>query len=96
MIVAIGVIVLRRTRPDLERAFRCPAVPAVPILAVLAAFYLMLNLPAATWIRFGIWMVLGLVVYFIHGRRHRRLATDPNYSREADANAASKRKSANV
>ncbi len=56
----------------------------------------MLNLPAATWIRFGIWMVLGFVVYFIHGRRHSRLATDPNYSREADAKAARKRRSANV
>ncbi|WP_167101744.1 amino acid permease [Mycobacterium sp. DL592] len=96
VLVAIGVIVLRRTRPDLKRAFRCPWVPVVPVLAVLAAFYLMLNLPAATWIRFGVWMVLGIVVYFIHGRRHSRLATDPNYSREADAEAARKRKSANV
>ena len=68
----------------------------VPVLAVLSAFYLMLNLPAATWIRFGIWMVIGFVVYFIHGRRHSRLATDPNYSREADAQAASKRRSARV
>jgi len=93
VLVAIGVIVLRRTRPDLKRAFRCPGVPVVPVLAVLAAFYLMLNLPAATWIRFGVWMVLGFVVYFIHGRRHSRLATDPNYSREADAAAASRRKS---
>ena len=96
VLVAIGVIVLRRTRPDLERAFRCPGVPVVPVLAVLSAFYLMLNLPAATWIRFGIWMVIGFVVYFIHGRRHSRLATDPNYSREADAQAASKRRSARV
>ncbi len=96
VLVAIGVIVLRRTRPDLERAFRCPGVPVVPVLAVLAAFYLMLNLPAATWIRFGIWMVLGLVVYFLHGRRNSRLATDPNYSREADAEAARKRNSASV
>ena len=60
---------------------------------VLAAFYLMLSLPAATWIRFGVWMVLGFGVYFIHGRRNSRLATDPNYSREADAAAASRRKS---
>lgn len=93
VLVALGVIVLRRTRPDLQRAFRCPGVPVVPILAVLAASYLMLNLPAGTWIRFGIWMVLGLVVYFIHGRRHSRLATDPNYSREAQTEAARKRPS---
>ncbi|CAN5605506.1 amino acid permease [soil metagenome] len=69
VLVAIGVVVLRRTRPDLERAFRCPGVPVVPVLAVLTAVYLMLNLPAATWIRFLIWMVVGLVVYFVHSRR---------------------------
>ncbi len=91
VLVAIGVIVLRRTRPDLERAFRCPAVPLVPILAVLASIYLMLNLPAATWVRFLVWMAIGIVVYLVYGARHSRLVTDPNYSREADAAAAGKR-----
>jgi APA family basic amino acid/polyamine antiporter len=91
VLVAIGVLVLRRTRPDLERAFRCPGVPVVPVLAVLAAFYLMLNLPGATWVRFFVWMVIGFVVYFAYGARHSRLATDPNYSREADSAAATKR-----
>jgi basic amino acid/polyamine antiporter, APA family len=81
VLVAIGVLVLRRTRPDLPRAFRCPGVPVVPILAVLASLYLMLNLPAATWIRFAVWMVVGLVVYFAYGARRSRLRTDPNYSR---------------
>ncbi|MGH3865505.1 MAG: amino acid permease [Pseudonocardiaceae bacterium] len=84
ILVAIGVLVLRRTRPELPRAFRCPGVPVVPILAVLTSFYLMLNLPAATWIRFAVWMVVGLVVYFAYGARHSRLRTDPNYSRAAD------------
>ena len=92
VLVAIGVVVLRHTRPDLERAFRCPGVPAVPVLAVLAAVYLMLNLPAATWIRFFVWMALGLVVYFAYGARRSRLVTDPNYSREADTAAGDKRK----
>jgi APA family basic amino acid/polyamine antiporter len=91
VLVAIGVIVLRRTRPDLERAFRCPGVPVVPILAALAAIYLMLNLPTATWIRFVVWMAVGLVVYFAYGARHSRLVTDPNYSREADAEALRRR-----
>jgi APA family basic amino acid/polyamine antiporter len=91
VLVAIGVIVLRRTRPDLERAFRCPGVPFVPILAVLASVYLMLNLPAATWVRFLVWMAIGFVVYFAYGARHSRLVTDPNYSREADAAAAGRR-----
>jgi len=91
VLVAIGVLVLRRTRPDLDRAFRCPGVPVVPVLAVLAAFYLMLNLPAATWLRFFIWMAIGFVVYFLYSASHSRLVTDPNYSRDADAEAASRR-----
>jgi basic amino acid/polyamine antiporter, APA family len=74
IVVSIGVVVLRRTRPDLERAYRTPAVPLVPILAVLASLWLMLNLPTATWERFGIWMVIGFVVYFAYGRRRSRLA----------------------
>jgi APA family basic amino acid/polyamine antiporter len=74
IVVAIGVVVLRRTRPDLERAYRTPAVPLVPILAVLASLWLMLNLPTATWERFGIWMLIGFVVYVAYGRRRSRLA----------------------
>jgi len=92
VLVAIGVLVLRRTRPDLKRAFRTPGVPVVPILAVLASVYLMLNLPGATWVRFLVWMVIGFVVYFAYGARHSRLVTDPNYSREADAAAAERRR----
>ena len=87
VLVAVGVIVLRRTRPDLERAFRCPGVPVVPVLAALAAFYLMLNLPTATWIRFVIWMAIGFVVYFVYSAKHSRLATDPNYARQAEEGA---------
>ena len=83
ILVAIGVLVLRRTRPDLKRAFRTPGVPVVPILAVLTALYLMLNLPADTWIRFFAWMAIGIVVYFLYSAHHSRLVTDPNYAREA-------------
>jgi APA family basic amino acid/polyamine antiporter len=73
ILVALGIVVLRRTQPDLERAYRTPLVPLVPILAVLSSLWLMLNLPADTWLRFGIWMVAGLVVYFAYGRRHSRV-----------------------
>jgi basic amino acid/polyamine antiporter, APA family len=73
VLVAIGIPVLRRTRPELERRFRTPLVPAVPILSVLASVYLMLNLPAATWLRFFVWMAVGLVVYFAYGARRSRL-----------------------
>jgi APA family basic amino acid/polyamine antiporter len=76
VLVSIGVVVLRRTRPDLERAFRTPLVPLVPILSVLASFWLMLNLPGETWVRFAVWMALGLIVYFGYGRRRSRLAED--------------------
>jgi basic amino acid/polyamine antiporter, APA family len=74
VLVSIGVIVLRRTQPDLERAFRTPAVPLVPVLAVAACVFLMLNLGTLTWWRFVVWMALGLVVYFLYGYRHSRLA----------------------
>ncbi|MDZ4270676.1 MAG: amino acid permease [Mycobacterium sp.] len=70
VLVSAGVLVLRRTRPDLERGFRTPWVPLLPILAILACVWLMLNLTGLTWIRFGIWMAIGVVVYFAYGRRH--------------------------
>jgi APA family basic amino acid/polyamine antiporter len=70
-----------------------PGVPYVPVLAVLAAIYLMLNLPAATWTRFFAWMAIGFIVYFAYGVRHSRLVTDPNYSRDADAAAREGRRS---
>ncbi|MEU1228355.1 amino acid permease [Streptomyces sp. NPDC005828] len=73
VMVAIGVIILRRTRPDLHRAFRTPWVPVLPILSVAASVWLMLNLPGETWFRFAVWMVIGLVVYFLYGRGHSRL-----------------------
>ncbi|MCJ1680508.1 amino acid permease [Streptomyces sp. APSN-46.1] len=73
VVVALGVMILRRSRPDLHRAFRTPWVPLVPILSIAASFWLMLNLPAETWIRFGIWMGVGIVVYYVYGRRNSRL-----------------------
>jgi len=76
IVVSLGVVILRRTRPDLERSFRTPMVPLVPILSVLASFYLMLNLTTATWIRFFVWMAVGLVVYALYGYRHSRLRTE--------------------
>ncbi|MCG7203046.1 amino acid permease [Streptomyces arenae] len=74
IVVAISVIILRNTRPDLERSFRTPWVPVLPIVSVLASLWLMLNLPAETWLRFAVWMVIGFVVYFLYGRSHSRLA----------------------
>ncbi|MGI5125661.1 amino acid permease [Pseudonocardia sp. CA-107938] len=76
VLVSIGVVILRRTRPDLPRAFRTPLVPLVPILSVLACLWLMLNLTVETWLRFVVWMVIGLVVYFAYGRAHSRLGIE--------------------
>jgi APA family basic amino acid/polyamine antiporter len=76
IVVAAGVMVLRRTRPDLERSFRTPLVPLVPILSILASLYLMLNLTTQTWIRFFVWMVVGLAVYAFYGARQSRLRTE--------------------
>jgi APA family basic amino acid/polyamine antiporter len=70
VIVSLGVIVLRRKRPDLERPFRTPLVPLVPALAALVSFALMASLPRPTWERLIIWMVLGIVVYFLYGEKH--------------------------
>ncbi|WKG05122.1 amino acid permease [Mycolicibacterium sp. HK-90] len=74
ILVAIGVLMLRRTRPDLKRGFRVPFVPAVPILAALSCLWLMFNLEVETWLRFAIWMAIGVVLYFAYGRSHSILA----------------------
>jgi APA family basic amino acid/polyamine antiporter len=73
ILVSAGVIVLRRSRPDLPRAFRVPWVPVVPILAILACLWLMLNLTVLTWLRFIAWMLLGVVIYFAYSRRNSLL-----------------------
>ncbi|MQA95816.1 MAG: amino acid permease [Streptosporangiales bacterium] len=74
VVVSVGVIVLRRTRPDLPRAFRVPGVPVLPVVSILACIWLMLNLPVDTWIRFAVWMLLGLLVYVAYGWRNSRFA----------------------
>lgn len=73
ILVSIGVVILRRTRPDLPRAFRTPIVGVVATLSVLLCLYLMLNLTGETWVRFGVWMAIGFVVYFLYSYRSSRL-----------------------
>jgi basic amino acid/polyamine antiporter, APA family len=73
VLVAAGVIILRRTEPDRPRPFRTPLVPWVPLLAILSCGYLMAELPWVTWARFIIWLGIGLVFYYLYGFRHSRL-----------------------
>jgi APA family basic amino acid/polyamine antiporter len=73
VLVAAGVIVLRYTDPERERPFRCPLVPVVPALAMVCCIALMLPLPRITWIRFGGWMLIGLVIYFAYGMKRSKL-----------------------
>ena len=75
VLVCLGVIIMRRTDPDLPRPFRTPWVPVLPMLGVLVNFLLMLGLGALTWSAFLIWMAVGLVVYFSFSRFHSRLAS---------------------
>jgi basic amino acid/polyamine antiporter, APA family len=76
VLVSIGVMVLRRTRPDLPRAFKVPGYPVVPILAALSCLFLMGFLTTGTWLRFFVWMAIGLVIYFGYSRTHSRLANE--------------------
>ena len=70
---AVGVIRLRKSQPDLERGFRVPLVPFVPILSLLATIWLSLNLAGKTWRDFAIWMVVGFLLYLLYGRGHSAL-----------------------
>jgi APA family basic amino acid/polyamine antiporter len=76
VLVNIGVIVLRRTRPDMPRPYRVPFSPVFPLIGVAFAVYLMSDLPLATWIRFVIWLAIGLAIYALYGYRHSRLRRD--------------------
>jgi len=71
--VSIGILVLRRTRPDYPRPFRTPWVPVVPILGALLSLAQMSALPRSTWIRLVVWMAIGLLIYGCYGHRHSRL-----------------------
>ncbi|MBK7594151.1 MAG: amino acid permease [Gemmatimonadetes bacterium] len=73
VIVCGGIWVLRVRRPELERPFRTPSVPLVPMLGIAVCGYMMYGLPIDTWIRLGVWMALGLLIYFGYGIRHSRL-----------------------
>jgi basic amino acid/polyamine antiporter, APA family len=76
IVVSAGVIVLRRTQPERPRSFKTPWVPLIPLLSIGCCLLLMAGLPLLTWIRFFVWLAIGLVVYFVFGRRHSVLEAD--------------------
>ncbi|MEC5198604.1 APA family basic amino acid/polyamine antiporter [Arthrobacter sp. PL16] len=76
VVVCIAVIVLRRTRPEVPRTFRLPLMPVVPAFGVLASLFLMLQLDWETWVRFGVWLLIGLALYFFYGRKHSLMNPD--------------------
>ena len=76
VLVSIGVIILRKTRPEVERKFKTPGVPFTPLITVGFCFYLMYSLPKVTWIRFGAWLLAGLLIYFLYSVKHSRLQHD--------------------
>jgi APA family basic amino acid/polyamine antiporter len=77
VVICSSIIVLRRRRPELPRAFRTPWVPLVPIVGIGFSLWLIWELPAITKERFVVWMAIGLLIYFGYGRRHSKLATAP-------------------
>ncbi len=76
MLVSLGVLVLRRTQPERRRAFRVPAVPLIPIASVVCCLILMASLPVETWLRFVVWLVIGLAIYFSYSRYHSEFARE--------------------
>ena len=74
VIVCTAVLIMRYQQPEAARPFRCPWSPVVPVLGVLFCLVLMLSLPPANWLRLAIWLLIGLLIYFLYGRRHSVLA----------------------
>ena len=75
VLVSIGIPVLRKKRPDLPRSFKVPFSPVLPIISAAICLYLMLNLSVETWIRFLVWLAIGLVIYFVWSGHHSRVQT---------------------
>ena len=73
-IVCGGIVVLRVIHPELQRPFRCPLVPLIPLLGISFCVSLMLSLPKITWIRFAVWLLIGLFIYFFYGIKHSRMS----------------------
>ncbi|AMM31838.1 Amino acid permease [Sinomonas atrocyanea] len=85
VVVCLAVIVLRYRSPEIPRSFRTPWMPVVPAIGVLFSLWLIISLPWETWVRFAVWLVVGLAIYFSYSRRHSLL--NPDSPRHARAGA---------
>lgn len=85
VLVSVAVLILRKTHPNVPRAFTCPAVPLVPMLAIFFCGYLMISLPMITWKMFVAWLAIGIVVYAVYGRSHSLLARGARNKAEISA-----------
>jgi APA family basic amino acid/polyamine antiporter len=77
VLVSLGVIILRRSQPDRARGFRVPLVPFFPLISIVLCGGLMTGLTVITWIRFVVWLALGLLVYVFYSRKHSEFAPSP-------------------
>ncbi|MFI8824708.1 APC family permease [Streptomyces sp. NPDC053431] len=82
-VVSLGVLILRRTAPDLERRFRVPGHPVIPVLSILACVWLMYELPTDTYVLFGGWLAVSVTVYLLYSRRNSRLEADADRIRRS-------------
>jgi APA family basic amino acid/polyamine antiporter len=73
-LVSLGVIILRRTQPERKRVFRVPFVPWFPLISIILCGGLMMGLTVITWVRFVVWLILGLMIYVLYSRRHSEFA----------------------
>lgn len=78
VIVSAAVIVLRKTRPDLKRTFKCPLVPVIPLLSIAFCLLLIFKLPDVTQIRFLVWLAVGFIIYFAYGNKNSIMNKDNN------------------
>lgn len=76
VMVCLGILILRKKQPDLERPFRTPFVPLVPILGIITCVVMMVSLPFDTWLRLFVWLALGFVIYFFYGKKRSKLRNE--------------------
>jgi len=76
VMVCLGILILRKKQPDLERPFKTPFVPLVPILGIITCVIMMVSLPFDTWLRLFVWLIIGFVIYFFYGKKRSKLRNE--------------------